>query len=303
MKEKFKDGEIRKQVNILMRENKLSYEDAKYQFYLSIFGDIIEKKSLEILYLDKEYSLPSFKKEFGWHYGLTQFFLDYHGIPRRNILEGNRTQSRSKKLKATNLERYGYENVSQAQEIKDKKEKSAIEKYGCINVFQAQEIKDKSKETMMEKYGVERPINLPWHPNKAQRVSKPQIKLNEIINELGYETEMEKGELCKSFNETFGKIFNPCVDIWIKGEKLIFEMYGDLWHANPEIHDEEKIIYKFAGPTKASEIWEGDRIRENHIKSHGFTVCIIWEKELNSNKQKTKEKVKQLIENYFENKK
>ncbi len=57
------------------------------------------------------------------------------------------------KVKLTNLEKYGVENVFQSETIKDKIKETNIEKYGVENVFQSETIKDKIKETNMEKYG------------------------------------------------------------------------------------------------------------------------------------------------------
>ena len=56
---------------------------------------------------------------------------------------------------ATNLEKYGVENVSQLDSVKEQKRKSSIEKYGTVCTLQATEIKLKSKKTNIEKYGHE----------------------------------------------------------------------------------------------------------------------------------------------------
>lgn len=82
--------------------------------------------------------------------------------------------SRNKKLKQTNLNKYGVENPSQRDEIKEKKKKTkkenfgdenynnrnkykntCIDKFGFENVFQNEVIKEKIKKSNLEKYGVE----------------------------------------------------------------------------------------------------------------------------------------------------
>ncbi len=59
------------------------------------------------------------------------------------------------KANNTCLERYGCENPSQVQEIKDKKVKTCLEHFGVENPTQATYVKEKSKKTKLEKYGSE----------------------------------------------------------------------------------------------------------------------------------------------------
>lgn len=84
-------------------------------------------------------------------------------------------KNKSRKIKETNINKYGVENVSQVDDIKKKKEETYLEhygmhpkkttevqekyintclkKYGCINSGQAKEVKDKIKKTFDKKYG------------------------------------------------------------------------------------------------------------------------------------------------------
>lgn len=59
------------------------------------------------------------------------------------------------KLKETNLEKYGVENVSQLKEVRQKVEQTCLDKYGVGNISQNDEIKEKIKNTNLKKYGVE----------------------------------------------------------------------------------------------------------------------------------------------------
>ncbi|MDR2874202.1 MAG: hypothetical protein LBV42_05650 [Methanobrevibacter sp.] len=59
------------------------------------------------------------------------------------------------KRKETNIDIYGVENVSQVEEFKEKKKQTCLKKFGVENASQAQECKDKSKKTCLEKYGTE----------------------------------------------------------------------------------------------------------------------------------------------------
>jgi hypothetical protein len=55
------------------------------------------------------------------------------------------------------LEIYGVEHPSHSLELIEKRRRNNLEKYGVENVFQADFVKDKIKETNIERYGVEHP--------------------------------------------------------------------------------------------------------------------------------------------------
>jgi len=59
------------------------------------------------------------------------------------------------KTKFTLIKKYGVDNVSKSNIIKDKKKNTNIKNWGVENVFQSEIIKDKLKETNLERYGVE----------------------------------------------------------------------------------------------------------------------------------------------------
>ena len=59
------------------------------------------------------------------------------------------------KMKATNIEKYGVEYVSQSKEVKDKVKSTCIKNYGVEHIFQSEKCKEKIKATNIEKYGVE----------------------------------------------------------------------------------------------------------------------------------------------------
>lgn len=59
------------------------------------------------------------------------------------------------KVKQTNLEKYGAENVFASDAIKSKIRKTNLEKYGETNPAKSKKVKDKSKQTCLDKYGVE----------------------------------------------------------------------------------------------------------------------------------------------------
>lgn len=104
------------------------------------------------------------------------------------------------------MQKYGVENISQLQEIKDKKEQKSLDKYGVKNVFSSEEIKEKIKETNMKKYGCE---------NIAQN-KDIQAKIRATnLEKYGTESPLQNEEikqLIKELNiEKYG-VPNPCLN-------------------------------------------------------------------------------------------
>jgi hypothetical protein len=75
------------------------------------------------------------------------------------------------KRKATCLERYGVESVTQSEDMKAKSRETCQEKYGVDNPTQSPEIREKTKKTCLEKYGVENPGQSPELQIKAEQTN------------------------------------------------------------------------------------------------------------------------------------
>jgi len=84
-------------------------------------------------------------------------------------------------------------------------------------------------------------------------------------------------------------------DIMIN-DKIVIEYNGDYWHANPTIYVATDIL-KFSNNTvyAASEIWKRDENRYNIIKSKGYVIIVVWEKDFKENKNNVLQKVKHQI--------
>jgi len=78
-------------------------------------------------------------------------FLDYNNKKHK---EKDYCKYCSKEMTSkTIMEKYGVNNASKLQFVKDKKVKTTLEHYGVENPFQSEIIKTKSIETLIEKYG------------------------------------------------------------------------------------------------------------------------------------------------------
>jgi len=64
---------------------------------------------------------------------------------------------------------------------------------------------------------------------------------------------------------------------------IIIEAYGDYWHCNPQIYKED-YFHKDMKIT-AKEKWEKDATRVDLLQSLGYTVFVIWEKDIKKGKE------------------
>jgi len=75
------------------------------------------------------------------------------------------------KSKKTFMNKYGVDNISKLDIIKDRKIKTTLENYGVQNPFQSKEIKDKIKKSNLIKYGFDHPMKSEDIINKCKETS------------------------------------------------------------------------------------------------------------------------------------
>ena len=69
--------------------------------------------------------------------------------------------------------------------------------------------------------------------------------------------------------------------------KVIIEVYGDYWHANPASYDADYVFSRDGKTITAREIWEANRDRIEKLRSAGYSVYIIWERDFESDTDTT----------------
>ncbi len=70
-------------------------------------------------------------------------------------------------------------------------------------------------------------------------------------------------------------------------DKIVFELQGDYWHANPEIYQDPD--------TRQTLSIIRDKLKREYFESLGFIVLYIWESEFKTNPEKIKEQVAHLV--------
>jgi G:T-mismatch repair DNA endonuclease (very short patch repair protein) len=112
-------------------------------------------------------------------------------------------------------------------------------------------------------------------------ISKGQRELFELLKDDGFLLE----EVCEGIR---CDIVNPKL-------KVVFEYYGDVWHANPRTHDPDQYISLIK--MTAKEKWDHDRKRNFFLRNLGYKVIIIWESEWKNERTKVFEKIKEYKHN------
>jgi hypothetical protein len=137
------------------------------KMYCSVCGIKVSFYGLKNGYPDKCMSCD--RKDKTKYEKMKQTLINRYGV--ENISQINNVKQ---KKEETYINKYSVKNISQLEEIKEKKKKSkninfsneeiiekmkqtCLKKYGCEYTFQSEEVKNKIKKTNLEKYGCENP--------------------------------------------------------------------------------------------------------------------------------------------------
>lgn len=161
----------------------------------------------------------------------------------------------------TNLQRYGVDNPSKSQEVKDKIKQTTFKHYGVDNANKSEIIRNKVKQAWQEKYGVD-------NPNKLDSVKKK--KKEHYISKYGVEhpwmLDSVQQHRKQVWQEKYG-VDNPSKSELIKDKKVktFQNHYGDGVKAPSQIpgyiDSVEKTSLQRYGVTHPSK---SDEIKEKH---------------------------------------
>jgi len=212
--------------------------------------------------------------------------LRLNGVKLKKISEIAQQKSVRDKYVKTCKEKYGVDNVSSSLKIKEKKKETFLKHYGVDNVFKDPET-IKLFSTINEKiYGKKRLSGWDYLDNvgKAEWVRKlnsQRGKLSSIEKRIG-DVLFNLGII---YTPQF-EIKNKFYDYKIDGVKLIIEVNGDFWHANPKKYKPADII---PFPNKkgckkqitAKDVWKKDEKKRLNALKHGYFVLPLWENDIN----------------------
>lgn len=75
--------------------------------------------------------------------------------------------------------------------------------------------------------------------------------------------------------------------------KIIIEIQGDFWHANPKYYKETDILLD---GLLAKDVWNKDNNKRKLVESKGYTVHYLWENDINN---MTDEEIYKLLKKYI----
>lgn len=133
--------------------------------------------------------------------------------------------------------------------------------------------------------------------NKTYNKSKGQIEVEEYVTTLSKEKVYGHKENYGIFldkeeqRQLNQKVIFP--DILIK-DKIVIEYFGDFWHANENMFDDESKKHPYIDLT-IKEIREKDRIKKQLLENRGFEYFTIWESDWNNNKESTKKELQEIL--------
>jgi len=295
-----------KKYNIIKERKEIKFDFVIYNFPMLTKDFFIQKYENEL------YSLPDFNKEFNTDNKTVHFLVDYYGIHKRTIKESSKLISQEKYKKTCN-EKYGVDNVSKVNEIKGKKAKTFLNNYGVDNIFKDEDFKkylvennfawlykesnkkrsvsqSKSIRYFWDNVSDERKTEI--HAYNKLRYQEwwnnltPEEKTAEIQKRRTFISKLETriAKILRDNNISFTSQFwikRKSYDFRFEKTKIILEIQGDFWHANPKKYCADDILKQPGRIITAQEIWEKDKEKEKAANNRGFKVIYLWEHEIN----------------------
>lgn len=307
--------------------------DIRYKQLCFKHGLIFDEPFVRTHYLDFEWSLPDFFEHFGLAFTETSFLLDFFNIPTRSITEAKLLSRYKKKVEATCTDRYGFTNPSSNAVVKSRRIETVSARYGVDNVRKSVWFKQHQAETMQARYGVGslpnrhgrmqdywdgrsleekqahmRPANVAykaWYEalTPAQRDALNQSKAT-VMHSAG--SSNLEARVAAALQELNLACMQQCwvnrrsYDFLLNGTKLLIEVQGDYWHANPEIYHPDDIIRYPNRVISASMRRAEDLAKRLNAESYGFRVLELWESDIKRHAANLPEWLNLRIEQYIE---
>lgn len=186
----------------------------------------------------------------------------------------------STRRKATNITRYGSENVSSNKEIRARAKKTMVTRYGVENALQNKELLAKSQKTLESNYGVKTPME-----SKVikERLKESFIESYGVDNPMKAEAVQEK--LKAIFREKYG-VDNPAQSPQVKEAYLKTLAEKEVYQSKEEI--ELKEFVESLGIECGPGYFGGTTPKQIDIKIPSLKIGIeyngsYWHSECNKN--------------------
>lgn len=171
------------------------------------------------------------------------------------------------KIKRVCKEKYGVENPSELDEVKQKigKQNKGNNPFADKTEEEMADIKQKMSEGSKKSWqNKEEKLEAIANGLGKSGMSKPHKQLRESLDleDRGFEPEQQVGRYV--------------VDELNEDEMKIIEVFGDYVHANPERFDAEDEIKLPGNSYKAKDKWEHDGKKIEWLEEQGYEVTVLW---------------------------
>ena len=167
----------------------------------------------------------------------------------------NNGSCKGKQIEDICMKKYNVINVSQIQEVKNKKIETCREHFGVDHQFQSNEVQDKSAKTLKKNYGVENPMQ------------NEEIK-NKVLSSLQFNSTGPSSRAQRYINHILNGTLNKCicgslVDIYMEKENIVIEQDGGRHLLGDKMNGNKT-------PTKETFLYEKER--EDKIINNGYKM-------------------------------
>lgn len=109
---------------------------------------------------------------------------------------------------------------------------------------------------------------------EKRTVSKLELSVKEDLAKFGFLHSSERAL----------KFIGPYIPDYINfTDRVVLEIHGDYWHANPVRYVADDSVYfdeNIQRKLTAAEIWEKDAQRSKFYRERGWHVCVLWEADI-----------------------
>lgn len=197
------------------------------------------------------------------------------------------------KSRATMMKHYGVPTVGESKELLKKAKLTTMLRYGDPNYRNTQKqretnarktseewqrIIDKRRKTCLAKYGVDTPFGFCKKPTAISGLFRRVKRVLDAakvpyIQELRINfKERKEYRDFRAYDFAFGKV--------------ILELNGDYFHANPSIYKPTDVISIRHVLHTAQSIWNDDKVKRELAEQHGYQVVYLWETDMKKMKDK-----------------
>lgn len=276
----------------------------RYKTYAHSYKELCKNnlKLLRKLYCEKECSVLEIKQfcksnkfNIPTHY-VIKFLLEFNNISYRGLKEANSTNRVRKKFEETCNERYGTNNVlSKGSPHYEKRNNTIKQRYNVENVFQIKEVIGKIQEKTKENKSFlsKKAWDSLTDEERYIRLKKTILKTNSFCIPNNIETKVANAFLSKQISFKFSHFVKNRQFDFLIFNKVLIEVQGDFWHANPVFYQGTDVL-SFPGKKKktAKEIWKKDGDKQKLAEQQGYIMIYLWENEI---KKKTSDEIMELI--------